>query len=319
MGAEILVPAGGMSGAAPAASRDGGRLRVAAGHAARIVLGLVFVLAGVAKAVDPAEFAFEMAGYGIVGARFSAIAAPILIALEIALGAALLAAVHTRVTALLSTGLMVLFLGVKSYALTQGRTDPCGCFGTYLETSPGWGVLIDCGFIAAGVLTLWGRRRSDRRENARGTLAIAGLGLLSLGLILASPSLPIDRLVTRLAVGRSLKDLGIEGKVPGQGKRLVALLDLTRPSAAETAARLNHLVEELSTREGAPRVVALTPSTEGDKAAFIWTANPSFEIQPVDRPILKPLYRRLPRFFLVAEERVVAIYDGSPPPAGDLL
>jgi putative oxidoreductase len=297
----------------------GGPLRVATGHAARIFLGLVFLLAGLAKAVDPAEFAFEMASYGIVGARVSAVAGPILIALEIVLGVALLAGVRTRAAALVSTGLMILFLGVKSYALSRGRTDPCGCFGSYLETSPGWGLAIDCGFTVAGALTLWGLRRRASRKTARATLAMAGLALCSLGLVLASPSLPIDRLVTRLGVGRSLKDLGIEGKVPAQGKLLVALLDLTGPSAAETAARLNLLAGELASRENAPRVVALTPSTEGDKAAFIWTANPAFDIQPVDRPILKPLYRRLPRFFLVAEGRVVAIYDGPPPAAADLL
>src|SRR6266704_1430307 len=250
-----------------------GRSRLLIGHLARLVLGLVFLLAGVAKAVDPAEFAHEIEGYGLVGPGLSAIAAPLLIAVEMTLGVALLLG----------------FLGLKISSLAAGRTDPCGCFGAYLQTSPGWGIVIDLGFLMAALLALWGSRRRQAGSGRPALLAVAGAGLASLGLALASPDLPLDGLITRLTAGRTLRDLGIEGKVPGDGARLVALLDLTDPKSGETAA----LLDAFSSKPGAPTVLALTPSSEEEKSAFTWSANPTFEIQHVDRPILKPLYRRL--------------------------
>src|SRR5438445_6070732 len=128
-------------------------LRPAVGQVARVVLGLVFLLAGAAKAVDPAEFAFEMTSYGLVGKHVSAVAAPLLIAFEITLGTALLLGVRTRAMTIVSTLMIGAFIGVKAFALSSGRTDPCGCFGAYLETSPGWGIVIDLVFLAAALQT----------------------------------------------------------------------------------------------------------------------------------------------------------------------
>ncbi len=297
-----------------------GRSRLLIGHLARLVLGLVFLLAGVAKAVDPAEFAHEIEGYGLVGPGLSAIAAPLLIAVEMTLGVALLLAFAVPAMAILSSAMILGFLGLKTYSLAAGRTDPCGCFGAYLQTSPGWGIVIDLGFLLAALLAFWGSRRRQAGSGRPALLALAGAGLASLGLALASPYLPLDSLVTRLTPGRTLRDLGIEGKVPGDGARLVALLDLTDPKSGETAA----LLDAFTSTPGAPTVLALTPSSEEEKSAFTWSANPTFEIQHVDRPILKPpgrrpLYRRLPRFFLVISGKVAAVYDGAPPAASDLI
>ena len=290
------------------------------GHAARLFLGCVFLLAGVLKVINPDELAREMTGYGIIGARLAAAAAPLLIAIEITLGVALLVGWQARLTAAAASALLLVFLGAKIYSFARGNTDPCGCFGTYLQTSPGWGIAIDAGFLASGLLTLWGPGRRAGIGGRLRSVAVAAVALLSLGLAIASPRLPIDRFVTRLAVGRSLPDLGLQGKVPGEGRRLVALLDLTDPGAAAIAARLDAIAGE----PRAPRVVAITPSSEEDKAAFQWQANPGFAVEHVDFALLnppgqRPLYRRLPRYFMVAGDRVVAVYDDAPPAASDLI
>ena len=224
-----------------------------------------------------------------------------------------------RVTAAAASVLLLAFLGARIYSFARGNTDPCGCFGTYLQTGPGWGIAIDAAFLASCGLTLWGLGRGAGGGRQR-AMAVATVALVSLGLAVASPHLPIDRFVTRLAVGRSLPDLGLRGKVPGEGRRLVALLDLTDPGAGAIAARLDTFALE----PRAPQVVAITPSSEEDKAAFQWKTNPAFAVEHVDFALLnppgqKPLYRRLPRYFMVAGERVVAVYDDAPPAASDLI
>ena len=71
-------------------------MRRAIGHLGRVLLGLVFLAAGLLKAIDPAEFVRQIDGYGMVGAGTAGFLAPILIAVEITLGVLLLTGVRPR-------------------------------------------------------------------------------------------------------------------------------------------------------------------------------------------------------------------------------
>jgi hypothetical protein len=95
----------------------------------------------------------------------------------------------------------------------------------------------------------------------------------------------------------------------------VATHDLTDPATKAPAAALN----DLAAAPGLPKVLALTPSSEEEHAAFMWEAYPAFEVRTADRPLLKRLYRSLPLYFVIRSGRVVAIYPGPRPPAADLL
>ncbi len=293
-----------------------GRSRVWIGHVARCLLGAVFLAAGLLKALDPLEFARQIAEYGIVGPGLAALAAPLFITLECALGVALVAGFRPRITLASGALLLLGFIGIETYAISIGKTQSCGCFGAYVQRTPGQVIMEDLLFVGLALVALWGLRGwGGTRGRLPAAVLLAGTAL-SLAFVLASPYLPIDPLVTKLAVGRSLEDLGLAGKVPGlgEGRHLVALLDVTDPGAAELGARLNEAVE----KGGGPGIVALTPATAEDTAAYLWSAAPAFDIHPVDRPVLKRLYRRLPRFFVVENGRVTAVLDG-PPLAGHSL
>jgi uncharacterized membrane protein YphA (DoxX/SURF4 family) len=307
---------GGARGAAPAAGGRG-RARRAVGHAGRILLGLVFLLAGVLKALDPDEFARQMGGYGLLPAGAAAAAAPILIGLEIVLGACLLAGAWPTAAAAAGGALLVLFVLVEAYGLAQGRTEACGCFGAYVQRTPGQVIIEDLVFLGFAALASWGLR-GWRGLRARRAALTAGLSAaLGFGFVFASPSLPLDPIVTRLAPGRSLGDLGLGAALPrlAEGRHLVALLDVTDPGAAKWAAGLNDLADD----PRLPPILGLTPAGEEAIAAFLWSAAPAFDIRPVDRTVLKPLYRRLPRCFLLQDGTVVSVHDGAPPRAADLL
>jgi len=291
--------------------------RRAAGHVGRVTLGLIFLIAGALKALDPAEFAHQIQGYGILGARLSAQAAPILIVLEIVLGVALLAGVRPRLAGPGAMALLAVFIAIETYGLAIGKTESCGCFGAYVQRTPGEVIAEDLLFAGLGALALWGLAGWRGMPVRRGAAVLLGSLALAAAFVLASPSLPIDPYVTRLAVGRSVSELSLLEKAPqlSEGRHLVALIDVTDPGAVETATVLNQIVS----RPGAPPVLALTPGTEEEKAAFLWSAAPAFDTKNIDRAVLKRLYRRLPRFFLLEEGRVAAIFDGAPPAAEDLI
>jgi len=287
------------------------------GHAARIALGGIFLAAGALKIVDVAEFARQTASYGLVGNRLAAILAPGLIALEIALAVALLAGWRLRPAAIATGLLLLFFIALEGWGIVQGRTESCGCFGAYVQRTPREVILEDLLFTALAVIVVFCLGAWEPRRPRRAATIVAVATVAALGLAIASPLLPIDPWVTGLAVGRTIEDLGLEGRIPAEAQEngLVAILDLVDPASKEAAEALN----QLAATPGLPKVVALTPSSEAEHAAFMWQAYPAFDLLTADRPLLKKLYRRLPLYFLVRSGRVVAIYPGSRPPAADLL
>jgi len=141
--------------------------------------------------------------------------------------------------------------------------------------------------------------------------------IAAVALAAASPHLPIDPYVTRLAVGQPIDALQLPADLPSleQGRHLVALFDVTSPEAIDLAAEL----DTLANLPGGPGVLALTPSDDEDRTAFFWSAAPEFDIYSVDRPVLKRLYRRLPLFFSVDSGRIVGIDDDAGRVVEDLL
>ena len=294
-----------------------GRVLAWAGHAARIALGLVFALAGLLKIVDVAEFARQTATYGIVGPGAAAVAAPALIALELALAAALLAGYRTRLAAIATGLLLVIFIGLEAWGLSRGRTETCGCFGAYVQRTPLEVILEDILFLGLAVLTVVGLGGWVARRRGRSAAVVAFVAFLALGLAVASPHLPIDPWVTSLRIGASVEDLGLAARIPPEVREngLVAILDLTDPAAREAAADL----DRIAGTEGAPRVIGLTPSNEEQHAAFLWGTYPAFEIVVTDPPVLKRLYRRLPLYFVLHGGKVTAVFRDPRPPGPDLL
>ena len=57
----------------------------------------------------------------------------------------------------------------------------------------------------------------------------------------------------------------------------------------------------------------LTSATDEQLFAFRFTSGPSFELREAPAALLRPLYRTLPRSFLVRDGRVVETYSGLPP------
>ena len=121
--------------AAPTRGRDG--LLDAVGLIARLVLGGVLLYAGGTKVLTPVGSARAVQAYQIFPfevAQYIGYALPIV---EIILGLLLVLGLFTRTTAILGTGLMVLFIAGIVSAWARGLTIDCGCFGGGGEVAPG--------------------------------------------------------------------------------------------------------------------------------------------------------------------------------------
>ena len=100
----------------------------------RVVLGIVFAGAALAKLASPRASIAAMASFGFEGGPLRPFAWAGLIAVE--LGLAVAVALGSDVAAYLAAGLMLLFAALTAGALLRGRAGaPCACFGPRSKVS----------------------------------------------------------------------------------------------------------------------------------------------------------------------------------------
>jgi uncharacterized membrane protein YphA (DoxX/SURF4 family) len=276
-----------------------------------LLLGLIFLVAGLLKAADPMEFARQIGTYGIVPPNLASPLAALMIPVEIALGGALILGYRARMAAALTGALLLVFMGATAFAWSQGRTEDCGCFGSFASRTPGEVLVEDSVFLALAVLACSFPVRSASRSYLGPALVLAVTIAGGVALPLEAYRLPLDPWVTDLRIGQSLRRLPLENAPVdlAKGSYLIALLDLDAPDARDLVKRLNLL----SQRPGKPVVMAFYGGEVDDKTVFCFNTRPSFEVVAVPRTELKRLYRKLPRFFQLKEGKVLRIWDGSPP------
>lgn len=129
-----------------------------------LVIGGVFVYAGVLKAWDPVKFASDIANFHMLSWPFGIRFAFYLPWLEIVCGLAVITGwLRLGGVGILST-LTVIFIAATMLARMRGIDPDCGCFGSATKNLPFvWHMVIDFALLA-GLLILW---FLDRRRSAR--------------------------------------------------------------------------------------------------------------------------------------------------------
>lgn len=113
------------------------RLWDAAGLLARFGLAAVWLFAGIPKALDPRETTVAVRAYQVLPDGLVPVVAGVLPFLEIALALLLILGLATRLAAVLSVALLVIFIAGVVQAAARGLTIDCGCFGGGGEVSAG--------------------------------------------------------------------------------------------------------------------------------------------------------------------------------------
>ena len=130
-------------------------------------VGLILLIAGLVKGMDMELFIRQMRDYGIISHHLLlAVSAWGLIALECALGIGLLIFYRPKITLPFTSLLWVMFLGATSWAWITGATEECGCFGAWVEYSPGQAVLENLILLVA-TLFAWVLYKEPHRPQSR--------------------------------------------------------------------------------------------------------------------------------------------------------
>lgn len=305
------------------------------GVAGSVFLGLVLLVAAWAKMLDPAAFAelIELEGLDVLLSAQAV--AMVAIVLEVALGLALVLAIR-RWWVLVPAALLVaffVFLNARAWYLDahglREEEASCGCFGKLVERTPEEAFWQDLLLLVPALgLSFLGRPRSADGETggvAVGRLAL--VGVLTAGAAVftwKAPDLPLDDLATRLKPGVEVEDLcagsgpervcmGLVAPELAEGEHLVMMVDVTDEAFVEAVPALNDYV---FAAEG-PSLWSLVAAEPEELTQFRWSHGPVFEIREAPPTLLEPLYRKLPRSFLVRDGRVAATYPGLPPQITD--
>ncbi len=131
-----------------------------------IIVGGIFIYAGVIKVADPVGFAHDIDNYKTLPWRMSVAVAFYLPWLEIFCGLALVTRRIYRGGLTILTGLIAAFILVSIVAKARGLDITCGCFG---HVSKDWSfashMLVDLSILAA-LLLIWILHRPPSGQTA---------------------------------------------------------------------------------------------------------------------------------------------------------
>lgn len=122
-----------LAGGAEEAMKRSGRISY---HLCRLLLGGVFLWAGVVKVLDVPAFAGQIAAYQLLPYAWNYAVAATLPYVELAAGTLLLVNLRVRPAALLVAALNGVFIVVLLSVLVRGLNIDCGCFGPDAGTTP---------------------------------------------------------------------------------------------------------------------------------------------------------------------------------------
>ena len=141
------------------------------GFAARLVIGGVWIVAGVLKLPDPAASVRAVRAYDLLSEAVVPMVGHLLPVVEVVVGTALVLGLLTRGGALVSALLFLVFVGGIASVWARGLSIECGCFGgggAQQDASSSYPLEIarDVGLLALSVFLVWSPRTRfalDRR------------------------------------------------------------------------------------------------------------------------------------------------------------
>ena len=103
----------------------------------RVILGIVLIYASIDKIVHPAEFAKAIGNYNVLPFGLENLLGIVLPVLELLVGTWLVLGIMLDGSAIITAGMMVVFIIALSQALFRGIDINCGCFKVIVENGGG--------------------------------------------------------------------------------------------------------------------------------------------------------------------------------------
>jgi hypothetical protein len=279
-----------------------------------IAVGLVLLVAGVLKAVDPELFIRQIKAYGIIQERaLLMVSAWGLIVLECGLGTALILLYRPRIVMPLTAFLFLIFTGVTGWAWLTGATQDCGCYGAWIQHTPGQAVIENLVLLGATVLAWMGCRRTQTSQTRVKAWAVTIACLIGLAMPVAFglPTWGINNSDPEPPEFDPVRVHGVGDVDLNTGGYLIVLMGTDCLHCQEAIPELNML----SDNPDLPMLIALCTSKEADCIDFTEEFLPVFPIGHISDDLFWRLLSDgdLPRTILLQDGRIRQVWDQTVP------
>ena len=285
-----------------------------------IGVGLVLLVAGVLKGLDIQLFIRQIRDYGIISGRPVLIASAWgLIVGECGLGVALIFFYRPKIVMPLTAILFLIFAGVTGWAWATGATENCGCYGDWIQHTPGQAVIENLVLLAATVLAWIGSRHNPTpRTRIKGrAVIIACLIGLAMPVAFGLPTWEMNHAGPEPPRFGPIQVRGLGEVDLNVGGYLIVLMGTDCLHCQEAIPDLNSLAQD----PDLPMLIALCTSEEADCVEFTERFLPIFPIGHISDDLFWHLLGDgdLPRTILLQEGRTRHVWDQIVPTRDEIL
>jgi len=281
-----------------------------------ILVGLVFLVSGLIKAFEMELFIRQIGDYDIISnPALILIGAWGIIITEFCLGTSLIINYKPGISIPPAALLIIIFIGTTGWAWYTGATDDCGCFGSWVERTPGEAIVEDI-FLLAALLFSWKYNKKVKNWpfHLKEFLIIFAF-LAGLVLPLLTGTLPdrINRLITGTGEGE-YEAFNLEGFTSfdlSTGRYIIIIMSTDCSHCRE---EVDNLIS-ISSDNSLPKVLALTMNDEEQREDFIDEFEPGFNIYQIPDDDFWRLLEDgdIPRTILINDGRILKKWDYKTP------
>lgn len=272
----------------------------------RLLLGIMFIISGVAKVLDARSFMDTLPLYQVPA--WLVPAGMLVPPVEVVLGAALVLGIVPIVTALSTLGLLTVFCILLIVGIAGGSLDDCGCFGQYLETSPSVALLRNVVMMALAFL-IWRFHRGSAVVWRQWQVGLLGLVLLILGPMTGyTVHQPLTD--TSLAqVGEFFPDEGFGQLAPEfAGVQLAFVFSTDCHHCWNAVANVKTLAASADYQ-----IFGVTASGSGEIAWFAEEFDTNFPIYPYNPDLFDQAFRRSPALYYLEDGMILGRIEDEAP------
>jgi len=272
-----------------------------------LIAGIVFLVSGIAKAIDISTFSNVIAQYGFENLQFIA---PLIVIAEVLIGLLLVFQVRQRWSALAGALLIVVFTVAYAYGILFHNVKDCGCFGNIkaLNTSPVFSFLRDA-ILLYLLIAVW--RKGENKQSVNQWIAVTALIFMCVVAFMTGYTSPkfgnrtAKKFVVQAVKNTALKDFIATSK---DSTYLVFAFSYTCPHCLNSIANLKEY-----TKSGVvDKVIGLAFGDSISEKKFTETFEPNFPIKNYSNELLR-LTNNFPTVYFIRNDSIVVEFSGELP------
>ena len=269
-------------------------------------IGLVFLVSGIAKALDVVSFSDLIVEYGFAPLRFLA---PLIVLAEIVVGLFLILKIQQKRTALFSIVFLFTLTSIYTYGFVFNDIEDCGCFGKIeiLNVSPVFTYIRNI-ILMLMAFVVWRKRENDV-VNKWSIIITAGVGCMVSAIMVYSycKEDKSDNTFVAKRLNETMLDQFVS--TSKDSTYLVFAFSYTCPHCLNSIENL----KQYESFGAVDKVIGLSIENPDAERKYKEIFNPKFQTKNYQSKTLFQLTRSLPKAYYIKNDSLIIEFSGELP------